>query len=90
MQRRRRRLKTEGGSRRRFAGAEMTGAELRAERTRANLSQVELGERAGYHPSYLGWLEGGGRSIGARAARILRASIRAALDEKRTHSGTSR
>jgi transcriptional regulator with XRE-family HTH domain len=68
--------KVKRGSRRRFAGAAMTGDQLRKERQKAGLTQAELAFRSGYHPVYISELETGRKKIGPKAASLLRLSIR--------------
>lgn len=68
-------LKREGGSRRHRAGSVATGAEVRALRVKAGLSQVALGKLAGYHPVYIGAMERGEVKITARALRVIRATL---------------
>lgn len=75
MRTQKRRLRRDGGSRRRIAGAVMTGEELRELRTKAGLSQEELATRANYHPVHVMALERGRYRIGARAARALRRAL---------------
>lgn len=69
--RRARPLTREPGSKRRFAGAGMTGEELRTARVAAGVSQEALAAEAGYHPMYIGAMENGREKITARAARLL-------------------
>lgn len=71
-------LKRDGGSRRRVAGSCITGAELRAMRVKAGLSQVQLAKLAGYHAVYVGAMERGEVKITARALLVLKSTLRVA------------
>lgn len=70
--------KKKEGSKRRIRGAIVTGAQLRAKRLSAKLTQAQLAGRAGYAPSYISDLECGRVRIGPRTWTSLNVAIQSA------------
>jgi transcriptional regulator with XRE-family HTH domain len=65
--------------------AKSFGLAVRARRTAAGLSQEELAERAGLHPTYVSMVERGIRNpsldVAARLAKALKAGLPALITE---------
>jgi transcriptional regulator with XRE-family HTH domain len=64
------------GSKRRFAGAAITGAALREKRMKAGMTQAQLAQASGYTAVYISALETGRTGIGEKAARLLLSCLR--------------